>query len=129
MIPYVTRVRLLKDVRGTYLDDALRFYLRKGEIFVYVKNANAYDGRIVVLVDDRKTVLYKNEFEIVQDEDPKFWVVWKEGGGTPTIKHGTKQNARYEAERLAKCNPKGRFFVLESTDVCSVKSVEWKQTV
>lgn len=45
----------------------------------------------------------------------KFWLVWREGGGTPTHPHFTKAEAEREAERLAKANTGQVFFVLKAT--------------
>lgn len=45
----------------------------------------------------------------------KFWLVWRENGGTPTHRHFTKAEAEREAERLAIANPGQVFFVLKAT--------------
>lgn len=42
-----------------------------------------------------------------------FWVVWAEGGGNPTVKHGSQETANAEARRLARSNPGIRFVVLQ----------------
>ncbi|WP_068091037.1 hypothetical protein [Novosphingobium rosa] len=43
---------------------------------------------------------------------PPFWLVWCENGGPPTVKHPDEGSANREADRLAKCSPGRRFFVL-----------------
>jgi hypothetical protein len=44
--------------------------------------------------------------------EPVFWCVWAENGGSPTVKHATFDNAKREAQRLARANPERRFVVL-----------------
>ena len=43
--------------------------------------------------------------------DP-FFVVWREGGGAPTVRHDDYARAAREAKRLARANPGQRFTVL-----------------
>lgn len=43
-----------------------------------------------------------------------FFVVWREDGPGPTVKHSTRAKAAAEAQRLARCNPGQKFVVLES---------------
>ena len=43
-----------------------------------------------------------------------FYVVWREDGPGPAVKHSTLTKAQREAERLARANPGSRFVVLES---------------
>ena len=45
--------------------------------------------------------------------EPKFFVVWAENGGAPTVKHIDRETAYREARRLALANPGIRFIVLE----------------
>lgn len=45
--------------------------------------------------------------------EPFFWVVWAENGGSPTVKHPTRERASEEARRLARANPGVRFVVLQ----------------
>lgn len=45
-----------------------------------------------------------------------FWMVFAEGGNTPTYKHSSQQSAEIEAKRIAKLSGK-KVFVL-----CTVKS-------
>jgi hypothetical protein len=42
----------------------------------------------------------------------RFYVVWGEGTGEPTVKHQFIEDARTQAERLAKKNPGEHFYVL-----------------
>jgi len=44
--------------------------------------------------------------------EPQFWCVWRENGGSPTVKHATYRAARAEAGRLALKCPGSRFIVL-----------------
>jgi hypothetical protein len=44
----------------------------------------------------------------------KFWMVWRDGGHAPQVKHESEEGARAEAERLARLNPSGSFVVLEA---------------
>lgn len=46
-----------------------------------------------------------------------FWVVWRPGGGGPTMRHPSEESAVKEAERLARKFPGEDLFVLAS--VCS----------
>lgn len=44
--------------------------------------------------------------------DAPFLVVWRDGGGPPTVKHVCHPTALNEARRLARLCPGTRFFVL-----------------
>jgi hypothetical protein len=44
--------------------------------------------------------------------EPLFWCVWCDGGGSPTVKHREFDTAKREAQRLARMNPGQRFVVL-----------------
>lgn len=44
--------------------------------------------------------------------DGVFFMVWRQGGGVPTVQHPTLGLAEAEAERLARANPGREFFVL-----------------
>lgn len=44
--------------------------------------------------------------------EPLFWCVWREGGGSPTVKHQSFAKAKSEAQRLARHCPGDRFVVL-----------------
>lgn len=48
----------------------------------------------------------------------RFWVVWNEQGGNPTVQHSQKSEAMREAKRLAIKCPGQQFHVLESA--CTV---------
>lgn len=49
---------------------------------------------------------------------PTFWLVWREDGRAPTVKHATQIAALREAERLAR-EAGGSFHVLESVATMS----------
>lgn len=44
----------------------------------------------------------------------KFWMVWCPQGGTPTVRHHSREAADTEAARLAAKNPGKEFFVLKA---------------
>lgn len=50
-----------------------------------------------------------------------FFLVWREGGSVPTFKHPTRDEARKEAERLAKANPDAAFHVLALASTVKVE--------
>ena len=52
----------------------------------------------------------------------KFWMVWNPNGGSPTVKHQSEDDAKTEAERLARIYPNKRFWVLESMGYMRVAS-------
>ena len=54
-----------------------------------------------------------------------FWMIWNEGGNAPRVKHRSEQEARLEAERLARCNSGQVFHVLVVVDSCRKSDVEW----
>lgn len=60
-------------------------------------------------------------------ERDKFWLVWRLGGGAPTVKHFDKADAEREAERLAKCNPGETFYVLKTVAAATAEDppVKW----
>ena len=43
----------------------------------------------------------------------RFWMVYGERQGAPTVRHKSIESARAEAERLARSAPGIRFFILE----------------
>lgn len=55
---------------------------------------------------------------IAADPEAPFWFVWNPQGHAPTFRHSSNQGAIAEAERLARLNPKQRFFVLEAKTSC-----------
>lgn len=55
----------------------------------------------------------------------RFFVVWREGGGPPTVKHQNELQARSEAARLARQFPGDRFHVLGLVDTCVKDDVRW----
>lgn len=44
--------------------------------------------------------------------ESQFHMIWKDGGGAPTRKHTTFDEAQHEAERLARATPGVRFYVM-----------------
>lgn len=54
-------------------------------------------------------------------EHKKFWLVWKPNGALPTFKHPSYDDAKKEAERLARKNSADRFYILEALEVVSVE--------
>ncbi len=56
-----------------------------------------------------------------------FWMVWKENGNTPVVKHKTEESAYKESERLARSNPGQVFHVLKSIDSCRTNDVVWSR--
>jgi hypothetical protein len=60
----------------------------------------------------------------------KFYTVWCENGGTPTVMHSDHNNAKDEARRLAKLNPSLKFWVMESLGYMQVHDpVQWVNTI
>lgn len=55
-----------------------------------------------------------------------FWVIWRDGGGPPTVKHFSRGQAEVEAERLARENPGSRFILLEAKGACIKTDVFWQ---
>lgn len=47
----------------------------------------------------------------------KFWMVWGENGGAPSVRHSSPELAQREAERLAKVAPGQKFYVIEAKKV------------
>lgn len=43
---------------------------------------------------------------------PPFYLVWRQGGGSPVVKHAHRDTAEREAEKLTRANPGEVFFVL-----------------
>lgn len=56
-----------------------------------------------------------------------FWFVWNEARGLPRHKHWTPQEARQEAERLARENPGQHFHVLGLLGTCAHNAVTWTE--
>ena len=54
-----------------------------------------------------------------------FWMIFREYGGSPTVKHPTESQARAEAMRLARINPGEKFYVLQSIAECCKVDVKW----
>ncbi len=58
-------------------------------------------------------------------EAKTFWLVWREGGNTPTSKHPNRQLASAEAERLARCNKGAHFVILRAVAAVCVSEINW----
>lgn len=59
------------------------------------------------------------------DPPAPFYLVWREGGGTPTFKHDDERSAAAEASRLARNNPGETFHVLVVIESAVVNPVTW----
>lgn len=55
----------------------------------------------------------------------RFWMVL--GSGTPVVRHPTLEQARKEAERLARQDSGQSFYVLEAVGHCVKSDVRWDQ--
>lgn len=53
-----------------------------------------------------------------------FWLVWCEDGGRPTVKHEFYENAKREAQRLARMHPSHRFVVLAAAIGFQVNDIQ-----
>lgn len=47
------------------------------------------------------------------DNNEKFWLVWRDNGGSPNRRHRSKEDALIEAGRLSKNHIGIKFYVLE----------------
>lgn len=56
---------------------------------------------------------------------PTFWMVL--GSGSPTRRHTSLAEARSEAERLARLNPRCEFVILQSLATCKVSDIDWQK--
>lgn len=56
------------------------------------------------------------------DTQDAFWLVWTPQGGHPKHKHGIRESAEKEAERLAKQHPEKEFYVLKCVSKTFVES-------
>lgn len=59
----------------------------------------------------------------------QFWLVWCPGGpngGQPTVRHRSRDDARREAERLARLNSGQQFYVLLAVEMCERNDVIWQ---
>lgn len=61
------------------------------------------------------------------DRSKFFWMVYGEGQRAPTFKHDSPQEARREAERLARTNPGIKFFVLAAVGVAHKFDVSFEE--
>jgi hypothetical protein len=51
---------------------------------------------------------------VLNDGGREFYVVWQPENGAPTVHHGSYQDAKHEATRLANANRGKKFFVLKA---------------
>ncbi len=61
-----------------------------------------------------------------------FYVVWREGGGSPVVKHDTMARAIKEAQRLARLSPGARYVVLQSMrafEVNDMRTIDFTQEI
>lgn len=58
--------------------------------------------------------------------ESSFFMVYREGGASPTHRHTTEESAKQEAERIAR-ESKARTFVLKAIACCVVKDVNWSE--
>ncbi len=58
-----------------------------------------------------------------------FFMVYAQDGGAPTYRHATVDEAKTEAERLARQNPGKKFFVLMTVAVSKRVDVESRMLV
>lgn len=62
---------------------------------------------------------------------PTYFVVWCEGGGSPTVRHADFSTAKMEAKRLANQHSGRRFTVLaaiQGFEVTNLREVEYLGT-
>jgi hypothetical protein len=57
----------------------------------------------------------------------KFWMVYGGYLSDPVFKHESEQDARTEAERLARKHPGNKFYILEVIAMCQLKEFEWTE--
>jgi hypothetical protein len=57
----------------------------------------------------------------------KFWMLWNPQGRAPTFKHETLEDARKQAEKLARNNNGETFYVLEAISYVRKKDVDWTE--
>lgn len=57
--------------------------------------------------------------------EPQFWMVWNPHRDPPKHRHESPQQAKVEAERLAREHPGNRFYVLQAVGFCSRNEVSW----
>ena len=55
----------------------------------------------------------------------KFWVVWRQDGARPTVRHNSRSSAVAEATRLAREYPGGEFVVFEAIGSAKTTNVLW----
>jgi hypothetical protein len=71
------------------------------------------DGRVKAYKNGIANTAKKGGDEM-QEPESKFWVVWREGGQAPRVKHPTEAEATEEAVRLTNSAVGCHFYVLEA---------------
>lgn len=56
-----------------------------------------------------------------------FWMCWVEGTRSPSFKHSSLDEARLEAERLARQEPGKQVYVLVALEFCQVSNLRWQR--
>lgn len=55
-----------------------------------------------------------------------FYMLYLDGGGAPTVCHGTKEAAKAEAERLARAHSGRRVYVMQAVASVIKSDVAWE---
>lgn len=63
------------------------------------------------------------------EQSDKFWMVYGEGQGAPTVRHESYETAKREAERLSRSVTGTRFFVMMPVSVSRRVDVDTKMLV
>lgn len=87
------------------------------------EHKSAFDNRAAAVKElDGRVKAYKSgiastakkESDEMKEPESKFWVVWREGGQAPRVKHPTEAEATEEAVRLTNSAVGCCFYVLEA---------------
>lgn len=57
------------------------------------------------------------------DENIEFFIVWNPAGDNPAMRHGTREKAQVEADRLARMNPGEEFYVLKAETMVEASAI------
>ncbi len=63
------------------------------------------------------------EAKDIPDQPDTFYMIYVEGGGSPTVKNSTMQQATKEVEGLAKRNSGKKVYLLQALSFCETKYV------